>query len=143
MNSKFAHIPLDHLYLDRSQNAHIIDDDAVSSRLAFSIAEDAYAAGHPADSEAAPRTLAGPSGAAAVQAAMTPYVQKAVDKDQAAEQYSAEALQHARTPERPPNSGAICLTNGSSSRMAHPEPAASPRRPRRAAARDSTARIPG
>jgi hypothetical protein len=96
MNGKFTHIPLDHPYLDRYQNAHIIDGDAVSSRLAFSIAEDAYAAGHPADPEAAPRTLAGPSGAAAVQVAMTPYVQKAVDQDQAAEQYSAGALQHAQ-----------------------------------------------
>ena len=95
MIGQFPGVPLDDPNLEQYQGAHSVDRDLASTNLAISIAQDAFAAGHPDDPDAAPRALTGPSGAAAVQATMNPFVDEAITHDEAAEQHGAEAVQWA------------------------------------------------
>jgi hypothetical protein len=92
MTEQFHHVPLDHPYLGRFEGAHSIDGDPHTTNMAIGIVQDALAGGHPGDESAAARVLTGPSAAAAVQTTMTPFLNEAVQYDQAAESYSAGAV---------------------------------------------------
>jgi hypothetical protein len=93
MTGLFSRVPLDDPNIERFQNAHDLDSDPVSTRLAIGIAQHAFAAGHPGDLDAAPRALTGPPAAAAVQTNMRPFVNEAIVHDKAAGQHGAEAIQ--------------------------------------------------
>ncbi|MGO8884266.1 MAG: hypothetical protein ACLPUO_05265 [Streptosporangiaceae bacterium] len=97
MIGQFPGVPLDDPNLERYRSAHSVDRDLASTILAISIAQDAFAAGHPGDPDAATRALTGPPGAAAVQATMNPFVDEAIGHDETAGQNGAEAVQSAQS----------------------------------------------
>jgi len=96
MTHQLHQVPFDDGNLEVYENAHIIDHDLETTTRAVSVARDAQRAGHPDDPDAAHRTLCGPSGAAAVQATMAPYVQRVLALDEDAERASSESLQLAQ-----------------------------------------------
>jgi hypothetical protein len=96
MTGRFHHLSLDDPYLDQFEAAHAIDHDPQSTMMAIGMVKDAVAAGHPDDSTAAERVLTGPSAATVVQATIKPFIDEAITHDQAAEQYSTDAVQEAK-----------------------------------------------
>ena len=96
MSGHFEHVPLDHPYLGRFHEAHVIDRNPETTVMAIGIVNDAVAAGHPDDGSAAARVMTGASGAAHVQAVIQPYLDEAIDHDKTAEVYSTEAVQFAQ-----------------------------------------------
>lgn len=92
MTSHPHNVPADDPDLERYERAHAIDHDMVSTNLAISIYRAARDVGHPADSDAARKAMTGPAAAAAVQATMDSYLDGALPEDEAAEQYSTQAL---------------------------------------------------
>lgn len=96
MTHQLHQVPFDDGNLEVYENAHIIDHDVETTTRAISVARDAHRAGHPDDPDAAHRTLCGPSGAAAVQATVAPFVEKVLTLDEDAERASSESLQFAQ-----------------------------------------------
>ena len=100
MTTQFHHVSLDDPYLLRYEEAHSIDSDEQSTKMAIGIVRDAVAGGHPGDDAAAVKVLTGPSAAAAVQATMKQYHERATTHDKEAEQRSLAAVEAARDARR-------------------------------------------
>jgi hypothetical protein len=100
MTNQLHQVPFDDANLEVYENAHMIDHDLETTIRAVSVARDAHRAGHPGDPEAARRTVYGPSGAAAVQATMAPFVQQVLAIDEEAEHASSESLRLAQQAEQ-------------------------------------------
>ena len=89
-------MPLDDPNLHRFEHVHALDSDVPSTTMAIMIVQQAMAAGHPGNPDAATRTLTGPAAATAIQATLKPFVETAVDYDKSAQQHAAEAVELAR-----------------------------------------------
>jgi len=92
----FPQVPLDDPNLHRFEHVHALDSDVPSTTMAIMIVQQAMAAGHPGNPDAATRTLTGPAAATAIQATLKPFVETAVDYDKSAQQHAAEAVELAR-----------------------------------------------
>jgi len=96
MTGLFPQVPLDDPALDRYEQVHALDKDVPSTNMAIMIAQQALAAGHPENPDAATQALTGPAASAGIQTTLKPYFDTAINHDTVAEEHSAEAVEFAQ-----------------------------------------------